>query len=140
MGVIVEFEDGFDPNATTLHIATSSQTLTGPLHNKHGDGYPRRLSAAAAEGGELAVALNGLDDGPVEMELGVLDRKLSVDWAPEGGAILADFCVRETDPQPGINAYWLKVTQIDGEMAWSSPVYADYIEPIGENTPTKMND
>eukprot|EP00913_Durusdinium_trenchii_P028411 g26639.t1 len=108
MGLIVELEEGFDREAATLHVRVGSQVLTGPLFRKHGDGYPRRLSVADAEQGDLAIRLCDLDKGPVAMDLGVLDRSVAVDWAPEGTSSMADFCVRETEPRPGINEYWLK--------------------------------
>lgn len=130
MGLIVELEEGFDRDATSLHVRMGSKVLTGPLYRRHGDGYPRRLSIADAEQGDLAIRLRDLRGGPVEMELGVLDRKVAVDWAPEGTSTMADFCVRETEAQPGVNPYWLKVVQTDGEMAWTSPVYADYEAPL----------
>ena len=29
----------------------------------------------------------------------------------------------EEEPSPGMNPYWLRVVQIDGQEAWSSPIY-----------------
>ena len=29
-------------------------------------------------------------------------------------------------PSPGINAYWVRIVQEDGAMAWSSPVYYNF--------------
>ncbi|GAB4136739.1 MAG: DUF3604 domain-containing protein [Planctomycetaceae bacterium] len=133
-GVLVELEEGFNISDAELHVSVGSQTLTGPLFRRHGDGYPRRLSQAEAESGDLRIRLSDLNNGPVELELGVLNRKVTIDWAPEGGSPLADFLVREDDPLPGINAYWMKVLQVDGEMAWSSPVYADFVAPVGESS------
>ena len=33
---------------------------------------------------------------------------------------------KDEAPHPGVNAYWIRVVQSDGAMAWSSPVYLDY--------------
>jgi hypothetical protein len=33
---------------------------------------------------------------------------------------------RDEQPNLGVNPYWLWITQADGEMAWTSPVYLDW--------------
>ena len=37
------------------------------------------------------------------------------------------FTVIDNGVQPGVNPYWVKVVQQDMEMAWISPVFADYM-------------
>jgi hypothetical protein len=36
-----------------------------------------------------------------------------------------EFAWRDTAPPAGVNPYWIWVTQSDGEMAWTSPVYVE---------------
>jgi hypothetical protein len=43
--------------------------------------------------------------------------------APRDGPSELSFEWRDESPAPGINPYWVWVTQMDGELAWSSPVY-----------------
>jgi len=33
----------------------------------------------------------------------------------------------DTKPKKGINPYWVKITQSDGNTAWSSPIFVKYI-------------
>jgi hypothetical protein len=37
-----------------------------------------------------------------------------------------EFEYEDKSPQPGINAYWIRVVQSNGAMAWSSPVFLNY--------------
>ena len=32
----------------------------------------------------------------------------------------------DADVKVGVNPYWVRVQQVDGEMAWSSPIYVNY--------------
>jgi hypothetical protein len=57
------------------------------------------------------------DDGP-------LHRRLAHQPAPHD----ASFVWRDAAPQHGINPYWIWVTQTDGKMAWSTPVYVQWDE------------
>jgi hypothetical protein len=41
------------------------------------------------------------------------------------GPLMASFEWKDPHPSLGSNAYWLRVTQEDGEMAWSSPIYVN---------------
>jgi hypothetical protein len=35
----------------------------------------------------------------------------------------AAFTFHDPEPPPGPHAYWVKIVQIDGHMAWSSPMF-----------------
>ena len=37
-----------------------------------------------------------------------------------------DFTYVDKDPKPGMNAYWVRIVQADGAMAWTSPIYFEY--------------
>ena len=64
------------------------------------------------------------------MELGILNRRISVALALEPGPDWVEFTFRDPSPLPGINPYWLKAIQADMEMAWTSPVFVDYAPEI----------
>ena len=93
-----------------------------------GDLPPRRVSYAPGERLSFSFGLKELESGPVELDLGQLARKLTISLAPApGGAEAVEFSFTDPSPRPGINPYWLRVVQTDGEMAWTSPVFVDYV-------------
>jgi len=64
----------------------------------------------------------------VTMEIGGLNRRVTVSLAPaprDAGEV--EFSFVDPSPNPGINPYWVRVVQTDMEMAWSSPIYVDYV-------------
>jgi hypothetical protein len=130
-GLILTFEDGADPAGVTLHIAAATRVITGPAYGKHGSESPRRVSFAPAEECNFTVWLADVLANEREVSLGMLDRRIVVCGMPENRPLSADFQLLDDDPQPGFTPYWLRVTQLDGEMAWSSPVFVDY---AGEET------
>ena len=76
--------------------------------------------------GEISVDLAQLGDAPVHEEVGGLDTHLSVRRYPENPTAHAidldeTVVVEEGGPTP----YFVKVIQVDGHMAWSSPVYLE---------------
>ena len=56
-----------------------------------------------------------LTDGPKRIDLGQLDRAVTVEMAPEPGPERVEFSVVDDLPRPGINPYWVRVTQSDME-------------------------
>ncbi|MEA3407329.1 MAG: DUF3604 domain-containing protein [Chloroflexota bacterium] len=90
--------------------------------------YGGRMSYAPAENISFAFRMGDLASGPKEIEIGPLNRKVTVSLAPDpNGSRSAEFSFTDPAPLPGINPYWLRVVQTDGEMAWSSPLFADYV-------------
>jgi hypothetical protein len=69
----------------------------------------------------MTVALDELDRDFV-VPLGDVGRELTIATA---GATPRTMELDFEDPAPmrGTNAYWIKVVQNDGEMAWTSPVF-----------------
>ena len=41
--------------------------------------------------------------------------------------MLVEFNFIDTGFEAGVNAYWVRVVQSDGEMAWSSPIYVNRV-------------
>ncbi len=112
-----------------LRIAVASQTITGPMYGGHGEGGPpRRISFAPADRISLSIGLGDLQSGPVELPLGVLDRRLAVSLDNEPGPETVQFELTDEAVKPGVNPYWIRVLQSDLEMAWSSPIFVDFAE------------
>jgi hypothetical protein len=74
----------------------------------------------------LETSLADLRNGPRVIQLGILDRRVTLGLAPEPGPEEAEFTFRDGSAVPGINAYWVRVVQMDMEMAWTSPIFVDY--------------
>jgi hypothetical protein len=83
---------------------------------------PARFSFTPAE---LAVGSKVVEAGPVK-------RKVVVSRVPEApGPSSLRFTFTDDQIQPGVNPYYVRVTQADGERAWSSPIYITYREYHG---------
>ncbi len=72
----------------------------------------------------LSFRLGDLTGQPIIQDGSLLEqqftaRRLSHDPAPFD----ASFSWRDESPVEGVNPYWIWVTQTDGELAWSSPIY-----------------
>ena len=78
----------------------------------------------------FSVRISDLAGGLVRHEVGGLDQHVEVSLMPRQ-APPADVSFTFTDPEirPGLNAYYVRVMQTDGEMAWSSPIYVRYEGP-----------
>lgn len=90
-----------------------------------------RLALDAPDDAELAVrtgpvsesfVLGDLDREGAVVDAGHLDRRLSVRRVGEATSPDVDAAF-EDDPDAGRHAYYVRVRQADGEMAWSSPVF-----------------
>jgi hypothetical protein len=125
-GVAFDLEGGAD---TRIEVRVSCSLITGARFGGHGEGPPQRMSFAPADRIRLEVRPADLAQGPRVIELGILDRRISVALAPEPGPEQVEFTVRDASPLPGVNPYWVKVVQADMEMAWTSPVFVDYAPP-----------
>ncbi len=126
-GVILDLNA--EPDAE-LQLAIHTSLITGPTYGDHGETGPRRMSYAPAERVSFSVSLQELAGGPVEMDIGILNRKVTVSLAPEQPAAdTAEFTFTDPSPEPGVNPYWVHVVQTDMEMAWSSPIFVDYVSP-----------
>ena len=120
--------DGDDD--TEIEVALSSDVIASSQYGGHGEDGARRITYATADRVRIPTTLGALADGPRVIDLGELDRKVTVELAPEPGPDRVEFRVVDNAPRPGINPYWVRVTQSDMEMAWTSPVFADYVAPV----------
>jgi hypothetical protein len=64
---------------------------------------------------------------PMVVEAGGVNQRVKVS-AIKAGELPKDleFEFVDEEPKSGVNAYWIRVVQSDGVMAWSSPVYLEY--------------
>ena len=121
----------FDLDSTDaeLSLVLSTSVMTGPKYEGHGESGPLRIAYAPAERIASTIRVDSLVDGPRVIDIGTLNRRVTVSLAPQPTAESVEFSVTDDAPLPGVNPYWLRVVQTDQEMAWSSPIYVDYVAP-----------
>ena len=120
--------DGSDE--TGIEVALSSDVIASSQFGGHGETGSRRINYATADRVRIPTTLGALADGPRVIDLGELDRKVTVELVPEPGPDRVEFQVTDESPKPGINPYWVRVTQSDMEKAWTSPVFVDFVAPV----------
>lgn len=69
------------------------------------------------------VSLREVAEGPVTAEAGGIDLKVTFERLPLGAGREVAFTFRERRLPPGCHPYWVRVLQMDGGKAWSSPIY-----------------
>jgi hypothetical protein len=86
------------------------------------------MSQAPAEEITSSFRFSDLKGGPLQIDIGDLNRKLTFLRAPSENETnkIIHFDYVDYDIKPGWNAYYVKATQIDREKAWSSPIYINY--------------
>jgi hypothetical protein len=73
---------------------------------------------------ELGLKPKVIDIGPVERR--VTARRLAEGYTGRE----VEFKFIDAGFNIGVNAYWVKVVQSDGEMAWSSPIYVNRLHRV----------
>lgn len=123
-GMILEAQGGAEAELrVAVRLSLISRAIYGGFRNLR-----FRMSYAPTERLSFSVSMGDLASGPREVTVGPLGRKVTVSLAPEpGGAKAAEFSFTDRSPRPGINPYWLRVVQTDMEMAWTSPLFVDYV-------------
>ena len=124
-GIILDLPGDGDMD---IELAVNTSVITGPLFGDQGIEPPRRMSYAPAEKVGFHIGPRDLERGPISVELGALNRRITVDFAPEpqaAGEVSFDFI--DNNAEPGINPYYVRVVQTDMEMAWSSPIFVDCV-------------
>ncbi len=124
MGLELDIEGD---DSTRIEVSLSTQAITGPAYGGFGSEQPRRISLAPAERATLIGHLGDLTTAPRTLDLGVRDRRLDLSLAPSHGPTEAHFSLADPDPDPGVNPYWIRVVQVDQEMAWTSPIWIDFV-------------
>ena len=75
------------------------------------------------------IPLNDIGGEPLVIPAGGVDLQLELRWVREApGPLDIEWSWTDENPLPGEHAYWLWVTQRDGEAAWSSPIFITYSE------------
>ena len=110
-----------------ITVVLDSQLIIGETFGLHGEVGPRRMALAPGDAVRVSATLDQLANRAARVELGHLNRSVTLELAPEPATDRADFTVIDDGVRPGVNPYWVKVVQQDMEMAWISPVFADFM-------------
>ena len=80
----------------------------------------------AAEPLTVTQRLAGIEDGPIFVEAAGLGAHLRLQALPlDGGPLDARVTWTDAEPLAGVHAYHVRVLQLDGHMAWTSPTYVE---------------
>lgn len=64
---------------------------------------------------------------PLVVEVGPVNRRVKVQAISAGPLPSSlEFTIKDRDIRGGVNPYWVKVTQCDGALVWSSPIYVEH--------------
>ena len=121
-GVIVDLDVSSD---TEITVVLGSKLVIGEQFGMHGEAPPRRMSLSDADSVRITATLDQLAERAANVDLGHLNRSVTLELAPEPDELNSSFSVIDNGAQPGVNPYWVKVVQQDMEMAWVSPVFAE---------------
>jgi len=133
----VEIEVAEPSDDVELELRAHTEVITRPQFGGRGALSAvrtplRRTSFAPAERVTTTIRMGDLAAGPRILDLGPLERRIAVSLAPS----LVSASVVERDYwdesiEPGLNPYWLRVTQQDLEMAWTSAVFVNLAPGAG---------
>jgi hypothetical protein len=62
---------------------------------------------------------------PRVVEAGGLNQRVKVSTVKDETPDTLEFSFRDQSAAKGLNAYWVRIVQADGAMAWSSPIFID---------------
>ncbi len=75
----------------------------------------------------FSFSLKEIREAPLTVNAGGLDLRVTVEQFPLGtGSNHARFSFLDSAIPRGLNPYYVKVLQVDGAKAWSSPIYVQY--------------
>ena len=103
------------------HLATAGNA-TGIVVRVHGN--DEAVLSFQTEHASFDVSLRDVRDREQFVDAGGVGRFVKIGPAPRTvGSRPYEAKWVETNPLSGVVPYWLRVTQVDQAMAWSSPVY-----------------
>lgn len=73
-----------------------------------------------------AITLRAVGDTARVLDAGAVGQQVELRWVrSDTGPLDVEWAHVDESPERGTNAYWVWITQADGECAWSSPVFAE---------------
>jgi len=79
--------------------------------------------------GTFTFKLEEVEDNIKVVKLGPVDKMVRiVPLYDSRDVVKVDLTYTDHDVKPGVNPYWVKVVQWNGEIAWSSPIFIKYVK------------
>jgi hypothetical protein len=119
-GIVIDLDGDAEVD---LSVVTTSLTRS-PFGGR--GRFDEHISYSPRDQVQLTVRPSDLLEHPQQITLGELDRKITVELEPKSHTTHASFEFTDEHPVPGVNAYWIRALQVDGEMLWTSPIFVDY--------------
>lgn len=123
-GLLVRVDRARDPR---VDLTVASRPGIMAELGGHGDAAPSEMAYGARATARLSAPLGTALGAGHSLTLGGSSRVVRLEPGRAGGPRDATVEHADRDVEPGVNAYWVKVLQADFEMAWSSPVFLDYV-------------
>jgi hypothetical protein len=128
-------EVGFDHPTQGVVAATDSSVRWDGATAGNYQGL--RLSLDAPDDAELRIATSPVSatvpldelDGERTFDAGPVDKRLAVRRTGRSTTRDVETTFRDTDVAEGRHAYYVRLRQADGEMAWSSPIFVTVRTP-----------
>jgi hypothetical protein len=76
--------------------------------------------------GKLSFKVSDLERGEIAMSAGGVNMEIRAGHPPATMHDFLDLRFIDMNIAEGLNAYWVKLVQDDGHMAWTSPMYITY--------------
>ena len=143
-GFILDFEPGTDPQidlSLDSHLISSESRFGEDfLLNQSTEsviprnGFPAEIKMTSAHGDSTRIetTMTEIQRESISLPLGGLNRNIILEKTPNESPAWAEVSYTDNEMKPGTNPYWAKITQQDMEMAWISPVFADYYPDSNE--------
>ena len=123
-GIIITLDNN---RQAEFQVIMNTTLIRAPQYGGFGNQPPIKMSYYPAERLTVSFDLDALSTEPKEIEIGKLNRKLTLSLAPASDLPdTTEFMYIDHSPGPGINPYWMRIKQTDMEMAWTSPIFMDY--------------
>ncbi|HBC94132.1 MAG TPA: hypothetical protein DCZ10_14850 [Pelotomaculum sp.] len=109
-------------------VSTTSGDHDGLILNIKGS--PQTIINFESDQGKSRATLAEIWNGPLRKECGGVGQYYMMRLQPKvSGPYAIELSWKDNEPLPGRNAYWVRIVQEDGEMAWSSPLYFNNTQP-----------
>ena len=137
-GFILDFEPDTDPQidlSLDSHLISDERRfgedvqlnqLTESVIPRNGFPAEVKMTLAHGDSTRIETTMAEIQKESINLPLGGLNRNIILEKAPNESPTRAEVSFTDNEMEPGTNPYWAKITQQDMEMAWISPVFADY--------------
>ena len=115
---------------TRFDLTANVSLIVFAAYGGFGDTNPKRITYRPTENITCTFTLGELIDGPLTLDIGDVGRRITIGFDTRSETRDVEFSYTDLDPKPGANAYWLRVLQADGEMAWTSPIFLDHYSGV----------